>query len=85
MQWNAQSRIKSIIYADNYIPQNQYFKVPKFEKTQEPNIDSRNYSVIDKNSKENKKAIKDWYPGSKIETFNIYYRPLQNNFNVIEI
>lgn len=27
MKWNSESRIKSIIYADDYIPQNQYFKV----------------------------------------------------------
>ena len=29
MRWNSESRIKSIIYADSYIPQQQYFKVGK--------------------------------------------------------
>lgn len=30
MRWNSESRIKSIIYADSYIPQQQYFKVDTF-------------------------------------------------------
>ncbi len=81
MRWNAESRIKSIIYADSYIPQNQYFKVPKFDKS-ESHMESQNYSVIDKNMKGNKKAVKDWYPGYKVETFNIYYKPTHNNLNV---
>ena len=27
MKWNSESRIKSIIHAEGYIPQQQYFKV----------------------------------------------------------
>ena len=51
MKWNSESRIKSIIYADNYIPQHQYFKVPKYKKENwnvESKIDaSQNYGKAD--------------------------------------
>lgn len=85
MKWDSESRIKSIIYADNYIPQQQYFKIPKYKNSSyyksEPRSITQGEDKIengDKPSKANAGKSMRWYPGSKIETFNVYYKPLRD-------
>ena len=91
MKWDSESRIKQIIYADNYIPQQQYFKIPKYKNNTYYKSEPRSITQGDTNSNNNNKLETGdktnrsnqgksmrWYPGSKIETFNIYYRPLRD-------